>query len=59
MGGIKFVLSGANVMARGLTSKGGSMENVEKNTVVAIYAEGKKHALGIGITTLSTEDIRK
>lgn len=33
------------------------MTSAEKNTVVAIMAEGKEHALAIGITTLSTEDM--
>lgn len=56
-GAIKFVLSGANIMAPGLTSPGGKMTAVDKNTVVAIMAEGKKHALAIGITKMSTEEM--
>ncbi|XP_018898485.1 malignant T-cell-amplified sequence 1 homolog [Bemisia tabaci] len=58
-GAIRFVLSGANIMCPGLTSPGAIMTPVEKGTVVAIMAEGKQHALAIGITTLSTEDIAK
>ncbi|CAF0823122.1 unnamed protein product [Brachionus calyciflorus] len=58
-GAIKFVLSGANIMAPGLTSPGGKMTPVDKNTVVAIMAEGKQHALAIGVTKMSTEEIAK
>lgn len=57
-GAIKFVLSGANIMCPGLTSPGGKMETpLPENTVVAVMAEGKEHALCIGITKMSTEDI--
>lgn len=56
-GAIRFVLSGANIMCPGLTSPGACMTSVEKGTVVAIMAEGKQHALAIGITSLSTEDM--
>jgi len=58
-GAIKFVLSGANIMCPGLTSKGAKMTEVPKNTIVAVMAEGKQHALAIGITIQSTEDIAK
>lgn len=58
-GAIRFVLSGANIMCPGLTSPGACMTPVEKGTVVAIMAEGKQHALAIGVTSLSTEDIAK
>ncbi|XP_014204923.1 malignant T-cell-amplified sequence 1 homolog [Copidosoma floridanum] len=58
-GAIKFVLSGANIMCPGLTSKGARMTPAEKGIVVAIMAEGKQHALAVGTTTLSTEDIAK
>ncbi|KAF3423325.1 hypothetical protein E2986_00089 [Frieseomelitta varia] len=58
-GAIRFVLSGANIMCPGLTSKGAKMTPVEKGTVVAVMAEGKQHALAVGVTTLSTEDIVK
>lgn len=57
-GAIRFVLSGANIMAPGLTSKGGYMEDVASDTPVAIFAEGKEHALAIGITMASTAEIR-
>uniref|UniRef100_A0A6M2DKQ2 Putative rna-binding protein n=1 Tax=Xenopsylla cheopis TaxID=163159 RepID=A0A6M2DKQ2_XENCH len=58
-GAIRFVLSGANIMCPGLTSPGACMTPAEKGTIVAIMAEGKEHALAIGITSLSTEDIAK
>lgn len=58
-GAIRFVLSGANIMCPGLTSKGACMTPVEKGTTVAIMAEGKENCLAIGITTLSTDDIAK
>eukprot|EP00923_Selenidium_pygospionis_P004369 GHVN01007008.1.p1 GENE.GHVN01007008.1~~GHVN01007008.1.p1 ORF type:complete len:108 (+),score=14.22 GHVN01007008.1:47-325(+) len=59
-GGIHHVLNGANVMCPGLTSKGGRMEDVPTGTVVQITGEGKNpdHAIAIGITTLSTQEIR-
>lgn len=59
-GAIKFVLSGANVMCPGLTSAGAKLpeENIEKDSLVAIYAEGKENALAIGRLIMSTDDIR-
>lgn len=56
-GAIRFVLSGANIMCPGLTSPGASMTPVEKGRVVAVMAEGKQHALAVGVTALSTEDM--
>ncbi|CAO3686619.1 unnamed protein product [Umbelopsis vinacea] len=59
-GAIKFVLSGANIMCPGLTSKGARMEtDLPNESVVAIMAEGKEHALAIGLLKMSTEEIRK
>lgn len=49
------VFSGAQCMCQGLTSAGGSVpENVPENQVVAIYVEGKEHALAIGTTLMSS-----
>lgn len=56
-GAIRFVLSGANIMCPGLTSPGACMTPADKGCCVAIMAEGKTHALAIGTTTLSTEDM--
>ena len=58
-GAIRFVLAGANIMCPGLTSPGAKMDDVEAGTVVAIHAEGKTHAIGVGLTTMSTKDIRE
>ncbi|CAO3649914.1 PUA domain-containing protein [Cunninghamella echinulata] len=59
-GAIKFVLSGANIMCPGLTSKGARMDiDLPEGSVVAIMAEGKENALAVGLLKMSTEDIRK
>ena len=58
MQAIKFVLKGADVMCPGLTSRGGRLDvKVAAETPVAIQAEGKEHAVAIGITKLSTDDM--
>ncbi|MFH4982752.1 hypothetical protein AB6A40_009461 [Gnathostoma spinigerum] len=58
-GAIKFVLNGSQIMCPGLTSPGAKMtDGVAKDTVVAVMAEGKQHALGIGLMKMSTEEIR-
>ncbi|KAF9585714.1 Malignant T-cell-amplified sequence 1 [Lunasporangiospora selenospora] len=58
-GAIKFVLAGANIMCPGLTSKGARMEvSVPAESMVAITAEGKNEILAVGLTKMSTEDIR-
>ena len=59
-GAIKFVFQGANIMCPGLTSPGAQMhDEVEEDTPVAIYAEDKRNALAVGITKMSTADIKK
>ncbi|TFK27375.1 hypothetical protein FA15DRAFT_666443 [Coprinopsis marcescibilis] len=62
-GAIRFLLAGANMMCPGLTSKGGwlppSEEGIPAGAVVAIHAEGKEHAVGVGLTKMSTEDIKR
>ncbi|KAJ2506124.1 translation machinery-associated protein 20 [Coemansia sp. RSA 2052] len=59
-GAIKFVLSGANIMCPGLTSPGAQLpdENIPEGAIVAVMAEGKEHALAIGLTKMSTDDIK-
>ncbi|GMH33918.1 hypothetical protein BSKO_01752 [Bryopsis sp. KO-2023] len=60
LGAIKFVLSGANIMCPGLTSPGATIhDEVDGGAPVAIYAEGKTHAMAIGLTKMSTGDMRK
>ncbi|KAG9295715.1 hypothetical protein G9A89_001732 [Geosiphon pyriformis] len=59
-GAIKFILSGANIMCPGLTSKGGRMEEeLSAGTIVGVFAEGKEHAIAIGLMKLSTQDIKQ
>mmetsp|Transcript_14174 Transcript_14174/g.32811 ORF Transcript_14174/g.32811 Transcript_14174/m.32811 type:complete len:202 (-) Transcript_14174:19-624(-) len=65
-GAIPFLLGGANVMCPGLTNPGGEMpaDSVEgpglnKGDGVVIYAEGKEHALAVGVMTLSSANVRK
>ena len=58
-GAIRFVLSGANLAAPGLTSKGGWLpdeENeVKEGSVVAIEAEGKSEVCLVGMLKMGTE----
>lgn len=57
-GGIKFVLKGADVMCPGLTSAGGSMPaGLPGGCPVAVYAQGKEHAMAVGILKMSVEDV--
>ena len=59
-GAIKHIFSGSHVMARGLTSEGGRITpGLAVMAPVAITAEGKKHAMAIGVLTLSSDDIVK
>uniref|UniRef100_A0A8C6SM53 MCTS1 re-initiation and release factor n=1 Tax=Neogobius melanostomus TaxID=47308 RepID=A0A8C6SM53_9GOBI len=58
-GAIKFVLSGANIMCPGLTSPGAKLYPADSDTVVAIMAEGKQHALCVGVMKMSAENIEK
>jgi len=58
-GAIKFVLSGANIMCRGLTSPGSKMDvDLPAGAACIVVAEGKEHALAIGVLTMSTAEIR-
>lgn len=58
-GAIKFVLGGANIMCPGFTSPGGDLSTpIEVDVPVAIYAEGKINALAVGLTKMSTEQIK-
>ena len=61
-GAIRFVLSGATLMAPGLTSAGGKLpdaENaVEAGQVVAVKAEGKDTVCLVGVLKVGTEEIK-
>ena len=51
------------MMCAGMTSAGGYLppdtEAIASGKAVAIYAEGKEHAVGIGLTKMGTDEIRK
>ncbi|KAM0790877.1 hypothetical protein ACM66B_004717 [Microbotryomycetes sp. NB124-2] len=61
-GAIKFVLSGANIMCRGLTSPTAYLPPTESNIPsgqpVAVFAYGKEEPLAIGLTKMSSDEIR-
>ena len=70
-GAIPFLLGGANVMCPGLTNPGGFMPpdgqeqdangfdkpGLSKGDGVIIYAEGKEHAIAVGVMTMSSADM--
>ncbi|KAF9452295.1 hypothetical protein P691DRAFT_249644 [Macrolepiota fuliginosa MF-IS2] len=62
-GAIRFVLAGAQIMCPGLTSKGGELPPeeaaLEAGTPVGVFAEGKEHAVAVGITKMGTEAMKK
>ncbi|KAG7092410.1 hypothetical protein E1B28_008767 [Marasmius oreades] len=62
-GAIRFLLAGAHMMCPGLTSKGGYLppkeEALPAGAPVGIFAEGKEHAVGVGITKLGTEEMKE
>ncbi|KAJ5249062.1 hypothetical protein N7468_000513 [Penicillium chermesinum] len=61
-GAIRFVLSGAALMAPGLTSPGGRLPDaehaIEAGQVVAVKAEGKEEVCLIGVLKVGTEEIK-
>lgn len=61
-GAIRFVLSGAALMAPGLTSPGGRLPDaehkLEKGDVVAVKAEGKEEVCLVGVLKVGTEEIK-
>lgn len=59
-GAVRFVLKGADIMCPGLTSAGADVSaELGEGAPVAVYAEGKEHALALGLTKMSTADIRR
>lgn len=64
-GAIPFVLGGANIMCPGLTKNPGSKmpedtqegPGVDVGAGIVVYAEGKEHAIAVGIMTMSTADM--
>mmetsp|Transcript_17530 Transcript_17530/g.56532 ORF Transcript_17530/g.56532 Transcript_17530/m.56532 type:complete len:134 (-) Transcript_17530:114-515(-) len=58
-GAIKFVLNGSHIMCPGLTSPGATLhDSVAEDEPVAIFAEGKELPLALGLTKMSTDDIK-
>jgi len=58
-GAIPFILGGADIMCRGLTSAGAIMPvDLEAGSGIIIMAEGKEHALAVGVLKKSTKEIR-
>lgn len=59
-GAVKFVLSGADIMCKGVTSEGGKLnEEVASGAIVAVMVEGKESALAIGKMTISGKEIKE
>ncbi|KAH8693247.1 P-loop containing nucleoside triphosphate hydrolase protein [Talaromyces proteolyticus] len=62
-GAIRFVLSGAALMAPGLTSAGGRLpakeDALEAGDVVAVTAEGKEEVCLVGVLKMGTEDMKE
>merc|ERR1711939_1167917 len=66
-GAIRFVLSGATLMAPGLTSTGGRLPNrgwyggreLEKGEPLVICAEGKEEACAVGLLSMGTKEVKE
>ena len=57
-GAIRHIFSGSHVMAPGLTSAGGIVTpDLQVKAPVAITAEGKEHAMAVGVLSMSSDDI--
>jgi malignant T-cell-amplified sequence len=64
-GAIRFVLSGATLMAPGLTSAGGRLptgegedKDLEAGQPVVVRAEGKEEACLVGLLSIGTQEVR-
>lgn len=54
------MLNGSNIMCPGLTSPGAKLtDGCVSGTLVAIMAEGKQHAVAIGVMKMSTNEVYK
>jgi|SRR5580700_2510011 PUA domain protein len=67
-GAIRFVLSGATLMAPGLTSAGGWLPggddgsdgaDLEAGSPVVVMAEGKEEACAVGVLSMGTAEVRE
>lgn len=58
-GAIKHVMNGADVMVPGLKSAKAEIDDrVEKEMVVGVFGEGKKHAIAIGIAKMGATEMK-
>lgn len=58
-GAIKFVLKGSDIFCAGITSAGGSIPvDLAADQPVQIMGEGKQLALAIGVTKVSTDEMK-
>lgn len=55
-GAVKNLLRGAELMCPGIILQDGVY--IPSKTVVAIYIEGKEHALGVGHTLMTSDEIK-
>lgn len=60
LGAIKFVLKGASIFCAGFTSAGGRLPELDlpAGTAVGVFAEGKQHALAVGVLIKSLDTMR-
>jgi PUA domain protein len=59
-GAIRFLLAGAHMMCPGLTSRGGFLPaTLAAGSPVAIFAEGKEAACGVGVAKMSADEMRR
>lgn len=69
-GGVRFVLSGAQLMVPGLTSKGGRLpgdedageydgDELEEGSIVVVDAEGKENACMVGQLRMGTKEMKE
>merc|ERR1711997_599636 len=58
-GAIKFILSGADIMCPGLTSKGAFLNlDTAQGAAVQVHCEGKENAIAVGTMALSGEEVQ-
>lgn len=58
IGGCKHIISGADAMCQGLTSPGGVVTpDIPAGEIISLYIEGKVHAVAVGKTLMSSDEI--
>jgi len=58
VGAIPYVLNAAPIMAAGIFPKGKIFQDLDAGKPVAIFAEGKEHPIAVGLTAMSTADMK-